>query len=59
MTTRQLAAMEAGRVRAARIRRRDAVARVRAFEQWSPRGVIAGIPVIPSDADFKMAREAK
>jgi ferric-dicitrate binding protein FerR (iron transport regulator) len=54
---RQLAKMREGRQRAERQRRREAIARVRAYEAWLKAGsVLRRIPAIPSDADYRTAR---
>lgn len=53
------AALKAGRERAKRQRRREAVKRVRAFQRWCKRGSPMGagqVPPIPSNADFRIAR---
>lgn len=55
---RHLAAMQQGRERARRQARRDAKARVRAFQAWLKRGspFDSTMPPPPSDADFRIAR---
>ena len=59
MTTAQLQAMQAGRRRADRERLRNAIDRVRNYERWLRTGsVLRRIPEIPSDADYRIARNA-
>ena len=55
------AAMAQGRERARRQRREAAVKRVRAFNNWRRHGFdSAHTPaVIPTDRDFRLAREAQ
>jgi hypothetical protein len=53
------AAMKKGRERHLREQRREALARVAAYERWLKAGSrLREIPQIPSDADYAIARSA-
>lgn len=59
LTPQQKRAMARGRARAARQRKIHARQRVQAFQRWLAAGSpLASIPPIPSDYDYRIAREA-
>lgn len=52
--------MQRGAQRVRQQHRRTAVRRVRAYQQWLKSGSpLNRVPVIPSDHDFKIARDAR
>jgi hypothetical protein len=55
----QPAHLKAGRERAAKQRKREAIARVKAYERWLAKGApLKDIPTVPSNNDYAVARAA-